>query len=63
MNHFARLRVLDRQRKHPYWLVTIFYTDAERFGRVYTDRKRAERFANRQKKSPTVKSTKIEQVG
>jgi hypothetical protein len=53
----------DKRRKHEHFLVTVTYPDGEKFGRVYTDREKAERFAERQKKSPTVKSTKIEKVG
>ena len=28
----------DKRRKHRHFLVTVFYADGERFGRVYTDR-------------------------
>jgi hypothetical protein len=52
----------DRRRKHQHWQVTVFYHDGERFARVYIDRDRAERFAERQKKSPVVKSTRISEV-
>ncbi|MGH9682134.1 MAG: hypothetical protein ACRD4S_00770 [Candidatus Acidiferrales bacterium] len=52
----------DRRRKHRHWQVTVYYHDGERFGRVYIDRDRAERFANRQKKSPIVKATRILEV-
>jgi hypothetical protein len=38
----------DRRRKHHHWLVTLTYSDGERFGRVYIDRKKAQRFAERQ---------------
>lgn len=52
----------DRRRKHHHWLVTVFYGDGERFGRVYTDKDKATRFANRQKRSPVVKSARVTQV-
>jgi hypothetical protein len=52
----------DRRRKHKHWQVTIYYRDGERFARVYIDRERALRFAERQKKSPVVKSTRILEV-
>jgi len=49
----------DRRRKHHHWLVTITYSDGASFGRVYTEREKAEKFAARQKKSPVVKKTRI----
>ncbi|HKV05803.1 MAG TPA: hypothetical protein VJO53_11960 [Candidatus Acidoferrales bacterium] len=52
----------DRRRKHRHWQVTVYYHDGERFARVYIDRERAERFAERQKKSPVVKATRILEV-
>jgi len=52
----------DRRRKHRHWQVTVYYQDGEKFGRVYIDRERAERFADRQKKSPVVKATRITEV-
>jgi len=52
----------DRRRKHQHWQVTVYYHDGEKFARVYIDRERAERFADRQKKSPVVKSTRIMEV-
>jgi hypothetical protein len=52
----------DRRRKHRHWQVTVYYNDGEKFGRVYIDRDRAERFADRQKKSPVVKATRIIEV-
>lgn len=52
----------DKRRKHHHWLVTVFYRDGERFGRVYTDRGKAARFAERQKKSPVVRSARVTQV-
>ena len=52
----------DKRRKHKHWQVTVFYKDGEKFARVYIDRERAERFAERQKKSPVVKATRILEV-
>ena len=52
----------DRRRKHRHWQVTIYYRDGEKFARVYIDRERATRFAERQKRSPVVKSTRIMEV-
>jgi len=52
----------DRRRKHHHWQVTVYYGDGEKFARVYIDRARAEKFADRQKKSPVVKSTRIMEV-
>jgi len=52
----------DRRRKHQHWQVTVYYHDGEKFARVYIDRERAERFAERQKKSPVVKATRILEV-
>ena len=52
----------DRRRKHRHWQVTVFYHDGEKFARVYIDRERASRFAERQKKSPVVKATRILEV-
>ena len=52
----------DRRRKHHNFLVTVFYADGEKFGRVYTDKEKADRFAERQKRSPVVKSARVTQV-
>ena len=52
----------ERRRKHSHWRVIISYSDKEMFGRVYTDRERAEKFAERQARSPVVKSTRVEQI-
>jgi hypothetical protein len=49
----------DRRRKHHHFLVTVFYADGEKFGRVYTDKEKADRFAERQRRSPIVKSARI----
>jgi len=53
----------DKRRKHRHWQVTVFYRDGERFARVYTDRAKATSFAERQKKSPVVKTARVVQVG
>jgi hypothetical protein len=53
----------DKRRKHKHWQVTVFYKDGERFARVYTDRAKASRFAERQRKSPVVKAARVLQVG
>jgi hypothetical protein len=52
----------DRRRKHSHWRVTIIYHDQRVFGRVYTDRERAKRFAARQKSSPVVQRVRVTQV-
>jgi hypothetical protein len=52
----------DRRRKHHHYLVSVYYADGEKFGRVYTDKDKAERFAERQRRSPVVKSARITQV-
>ncbi len=52
----------DKRRKHRHFMVTVFYRDGERFGRVYTDRGKASRFAERQKRSPVVKSARVTQL-
>jgi hypothetical protein len=40
----------------------VSYADGEKFGRVYTDKDKATRFADRQKRSPVVKTARITQV-
>jgi hypothetical protein len=52
----------DKRRKHRHYMVTVFYRDGERFGRVYTDKGKATRFADRQKRSPVVKSARVTQL-
>ena len=52
----------DKRRKHHHWQVTVYYADGENFARVYIDRERAQKFADRQKKSPVVKATRIMEV-
>ena len=53
----------DKRRKHRHWQVTVFYHDGEKFARVYIDHDKAVRFAERQKKSPVVKTARVIQVG
>ncbi len=52
----------DRRRKHHHFLVTVNYSDGETFGRVYTNKEKATRFAERQRRSPIVKSARVTQV-
>jgi hypothetical protein len=52
----------DGRRKHRHWEVTIFYHDGNKFARVYIDRERAERFAERQKRSPVVRAARVREV-
>jgi hypothetical protein len=52
----------DKRRKHHHWQVTLFYKDGETFARVYSDRDKADGFAERQKKSPVVKMARVTQV-
>jgi hypothetical protein len=52
----------DKRRKHHHFLVTVYYADGEKFGRVYTDKDKADRFADRQKRSPVVKSARVTMV-
>ena len=52
----------DRHRRHHHYLVTVNYADGETFGRVYTDKEKATRFAERQRRSPIVKSARVTQV-
>jgi hypothetical protein len=52
----------DRRRRHHHFLVTVNYADGETFGRVYTDKDKANRFAERQRRSPIVKSARVTQV-
>lgn len=52
----------DRRRKHRHWQVTVYYADGEKFARVYIDRDKAASFAERQKRSPVVKATRVLEV-
>jgi hypothetical protein len=47
--------------EHHYWRVIVTYSDNETSGnRVFKDRKKAEEWAARQKKSPVVKKALVE---
>jgi hypothetical protein len=51
----------DKTVEHRYWRVIVTYSNDETSGnRVFKDRAKAERFAVRQKKSPTVKKAVLE---
>ena len=52
----------DKRRKHRHWQVIVSYRDGEKLARVYTNREKATNFAERQKKSPVVKATRVMQV-
>jgi hypothetical protein len=52
----------DKRRRHHHFLVTVYYADGEKFGRVYTDKEKATRFADRQRRSPVIKSVRVSQV-
>ncbi len=49
----------DKRRKHHHWVATLFYADGDKFERVYLDREKARRFAERQKKSPLVLKARV----
>lgn len=53
----------DKRRKHRHWQVTVTYRDGEKFARVYADRVKATNFAERQRKSPVVKTARVMEVG
>jgi hypothetical protein len=50
---------VNRRRKHSHFLVRVIYTDAAEFGRVYPNKKKAEKFAARQKRCPLVKAAVV----
>jgi hypothetical protein len=52
----------DKRRKHRHWQVKVFYGDGETFARTYTERKKADGFAARQRKSPVVKMARVTQL-
>jgi hypothetical protein len=54
----ASKRTGNYQRE--YFRVRVTYTDNEFSGRVFKSREAAEKFAARQKKSPAVKSVKVQ---
>jgi hypothetical protein len=52
----------DKRRRHRHWQVTVFYDDGERFARVYIDKEKANKFAERQKRSPVVRSARVSEI-
>jgi hypothetical protein len=52
----------DKRRRHRHWAVTVIYRDGEKFAREYTDRVKANKFAERQRKSPVVKGTRVASI-
>lgn len=52
----------DRRRKHRHWKVNVYYVGGGKFVRVYIDRKRAEHFADKERKSPVVRYVRIREV-
>ena len=52
----------DRRRKHHHWQVTVCYGHSEKFARVCIDQGKAQRFAERQKKSPVVARTLVRRI-
>jgi hypothetical protein len=52
----------DKRRKHHHFEAKIFYNDGEVFARRYTDRKKANAFADCQRKSPVVKLARVTQL-
>ncbi|MCI0637837.1 MAG: hypothetical protein L0Y70_02100 [Gemmataceae bacterium] len=52
----------DKRRRHRHWQVTVFYEDGERFARVYIDKDKAQQFADRQKRSPVVRSARVAEI-
>lgn len=52
----------DKRRRHRHWQVTVFYDDGEKFARVYIDKEKAQQFADRQKRSPVVRSARVAEV-
>ena len=53
----------DKRRKHHHWMVTVYYHDGEKFGRVYIDEEKANKFAERQKRSPVVRTARVTKIG
>lgn len=49
----------DRRRKHRHYQVVVYYHDGEKFARVYIDREKAGRFAERQRRSPVVRAARV----
>jgi hypothetical protein len=51
-----------KRRKHEHYRVTVTYGDGEQFGRTFSDKTRAEKYAARQQKNPIVKNTEIGKI-
>ncbi|MGH7935834.1 MAG: hypothetical protein ACREF8_02355 [Chthoniobacterales bacterium] len=52
----------DKRRKHRHYCATVTYASGETFARTYIDKDRADRFAERQRKSPVVVSASVREV-
>lgn len=52
----------DKRRKHHHFEAKVFYQDGEVFARRYTDRTKAMAFAERQRKSPVVRMTRVTEI-
>lgn len=49
-------------RIHRHYQVIVTYVDGGKFARVYTDLKRARNYAQRARKSPVVRDTKVKLI-
>lgn len=56
------MKFRDKRRKHRHWRVTITFRWGEKFIRVFSDREKAEKSAERQSRSPMVRSVDISPV-
>jgi hypothetical protein len=56
------MKFKDKRRRHEHWEAAVFYHDGEKFSRKYVDREKAQAFADRQKKSPVVRATRVRLV-
>jgi hypothetical protein len=52
----------DKRRKHHHFEARIFYNDGEVFTRLYTDRRKAAAFAERERKSPVVRMARVTKI-
>jgi hypothetical protein len=52
----------DNRRKYHHYQARVVYTDGEAFARTYTNRKKADTFAERQRKSPVVRMVRVTKV-
>lgn len=55
----ALSRGMNRGRKHRHWKVNVYYVGGGKFVRVYTDRRRAENFAAKERRSPVVRYVRV----